>query len=61
MASENESFNLEDLQIFLYSVLEKAEFICHEEVIDGFEQCGNTFDCSRSSPELPQRTVQARK
>ena len=34
MASENESFNLEDLPIFLNSVLERAEFICHEKVID---------------------------
>ena len=34
MASENESFNLEDLPIFLNSVLKEAKFICHEEVID---------------------------
>ena len=34
MAPENESFNLEDLPIFLNSVLKKAEFICHNEVID---------------------------
>ena len=34
MESENESFNLEDLSIFLNSVLEKGEVICHEEVID---------------------------
>ena len=28
MESDNESFNLEDLRMFLNSVLEKAELIC---------------------------------
>ena len=31
MESDNESFNLEDLPMFINSVLEKAELICCEE------------------------------
>ena len=34
MESDNESFNLEDLPMFLNSVLEKAELICREENVD---------------------------
>ena len=40
MESENESFNLEDLPMFLNSVLEKTQLICREENID-FEHSGN--------------------
>ena len=39
MASDNESFNLEDLPMFLNSVLEK-KLICREENVD-FEHSGN--------------------
>ena len=34
MESDNESFNLEDLPMFLNSVLEKAELICRKENVD---------------------------
>ena len=34
MESDNESFNLEDLPMFLNSVLEKAQLICREENVD---------------------------
>ena len=40
MESDNESFNLEDLPMFLNSVLEKAELICRE-VKRRFERSGN--------------------
>ena len=43
--SDNESFNLEDLLMFLNSVLEKAELICCEENVDSraveTRQCKN--------------------
>ena len=55
MESANESFNLEDLPMFLNSVLEKAELICREENVDSSavetRQCKNikrrlrTADC----------------
>ena len=40
MESDNESFNLEDLPMFLNSVLEKTQLICREENVD-FEHSGN--------------------
>ena len=55
MESDNESFNLEDLPMFVNSVLEKAELICREENVDSSavetRQCKNikgrlrTADC----------------
>ena len=45
MESDKESFNLEDLPMFLNSVLEKAELICREENVDSSavenRQCKN--------------------
>jgi len=55
MESDNELFNLEDLPMFLNSVLEKAQLICCEENVDSSavetHQCKNikrrlrTADC----------------
>ena len=55
MESDNELFNLEDLPMFLNSVLEKAHLICCEENVDSSavetHQCKNikrrlrTADC----------------
>ena len=45
MESDNELFSLEDLPMFLNSVLEKAELICREENVDSSavetRQCKN--------------------
>jgi len=45
MESDNKLFNLEDLLMFLNSVLEKAQLICREENVDSSavetRQCKN--------------------
>ena len=51
MESDNESFNLEDLPMFLNSVLEKAELICREENVDS--SAVETRQCENIKRRLP--------
>ena len=65
MESDNESFNLEDLPMFVNSVLEKAELICREENVDSSavetRQCKNykrkTTDCGLRTADCGLRTA----